>query len=67
MFFGDSSTAIDLVAVTVQPLEACDPDVRPGRGRKAAVEAVVMIVAAALVFSMDRHGPLGMRGQMASC
>ena len=42
MFFGASSTAIDFVAVIAQPFEALY-QVRPGRGRKPAVEAVVMI------------------------
>ena len=40
MFFGASSTAIDLVAVIAQPFEALY-QVRPGRGRRPAVEAVV--------------------------
>ena len=42
MFFGASSTAIDLVAVIAQPFEALY-QVRPGRGLKPAVEAVVMM------------------------
>ena len=39
MFFGASSTAIDLVAVIAQPFEALY-QVNPGRGRRPAVEAV---------------------------
>ena len=42
IFFGASSTAIDLVAVITQPLEALY-QVRPGRGLRPAVEAVLMI------------------------
>ena len=42
MFFGASSTAMDLVAVIAQPFEALY-QVSPGRGRSPAVEAVVRI------------------------
>ncbi len=42
MFFGASSTAIDLVAVIAQPFEALY-QVSPGRGRRPAVDAVVMM------------------------
>ena len=43
MFFGASSTAIDLVSVITAPF---DPlyQVRPGRGRTPAVEAMLMMM-----------------------
>ncbi len=43
MFFGASSTAIDLVSVITAPFEPLY-QVRPGRGRMPAVEAMLMMM-----------------------
>ena len=45
MFFGASSTAIDFVSVITAPLVPLY-QVRPGRGRMPAVEAILMMVPA---------------------
>ena len=42
MFFGASSAAIDFVSVITAPFEPLY-QVRPGRGRRPAVDAVLMI------------------------